>query len=580
MSNGTRALGVGSGLLRGGFCWLFIGPLRIYDFFDKGSRYHFAQYLPILVSIVLLFHTVTTVAQKSSFGGKLFAFVCGCLITAISAGGLSRVASFIEKLGWWFAWYPGLGYKKKNGSYKPLFSFAKTGATSSSYGLGGAAKADETLLRGAAVVDGNALAKNMKQGIKETASSMLIEIGGVPVPYGSEPQHFLIEGMTGAGKTQAINAVLRIVRKRQQAAIIADPGAGYLSRFGTDTDLILNPLDARSVGWSPFAEIRESYDCQMIAKAAIPDAVGEASEWNFYAQTMLAAALKMQWKAGDYSMHRLLYLMNSASVKELEPVLAGTPAYPMIQKGGEKALASIRMIAAVYLASWEYLPDTGTFSVRKWVRESDKNPNWLYLTYRDDQMAMLRNLVSCWLELAIVEGLTLEENDQRRLWYIMDELDSLGKVTSLRGGLTKLRKYGGVCVSGLQTIAQLRTTYGKDEAQTLLSCMGTKLVLRAGDNETGKYFENELGEQEIERKETSSSTSTRLGDMPSNSENTSQRRTQQMAVLASEIQGLPDLQGYLKLIGLPIARVALQYVGMPKVKQPFVSQSEKEQVTA
>jgi type IV secretory pathway TraG/TraD family ATPase VirD4 len=39
-------------------------------------------------------------------------------------------------------------------------------------------------------------------------------------------------------------------------------------------------------------------------------------------------------------------------------------------------------------------------------------------------------------------------------------------------------------VSGLQTIAQLRDTYGHDEAQTLLSCLSTKLVMAAGDGET------------------------------------------------------------------------------------------------
>ncbi len=114
---------------------------------------------------------------------------------------------------------------------------------------------------------------------------------------------------------------------------------------------------------------------------------------------------------------------------------------------------------------------------------------------------MLRNLVACWLELAIVEGLSMTESQSRRLWFIMDELDSLGKITSLRAGLTKLRKYGGVCVSGLQTIAQLRSTYGHDEAQTLLSCMSQKLILKAGDGETAKYFENEIGQQEIEREE-------------------------------------------------------------------------------
>lgn len=553
------------GLVRSCFLAGWIGPKHLYDFFAHRARYHFMHYFVILNSITGLYWLMQSTLKNGGWG-----FAIGLLFLGLIVGMTAIVAKIIENIGGWFAWYPGLGYKTKEGVFKPLLNLTfKAGQPVLKSGLGGAAKADETLLRGAAVVDGAALAKQMKRGMTAADEGLLIEFGGVPVPYGVEPQHFLIGGATGSGKTQAINAMLRVVRKRNQAAIIADPGAGYYARFANPGELLLNPLDARSVSWSPFAEIREDYDCQMIAKAAIPDAAGEASEWNFYAQTMLAAALKTQWKAGDTSTKRLLYLMNSASIKELDPVLVGTAAYPMIQKGGEKALASIRMIAAVYLAAWDYLPDQGTFSVRQWVRESDNNPAWLYLTYRDDQMALLRNLVSCWLELAIVEGLTLDENANRRLWYIMDELDSLGKVSSLRGGLTKLRKYGGVCVSGLQTIAQLRTTYGKDEAQTLLSNMSNKLVLRAGDNETGKYFEVELGEQEVERQEVSNSTSTRIGDLPNNSENVSKRRSQQWAVLASEVQGLSDLHGFLKLIGLPAARIVLDYVGMPNLNKPF-----------
>ena len=78
---------------------------------------------------------------------------------------------------------------------------------------------------------------------------------------------------------------------------------------------------------------------------------------------------------------------------------------------------------------------------------------WLYLVYRDDQMAMPRLLITTWLDLAIVETLSLPEEPRRRLWFVLDEWDSLGKVDSLRSGLTKLRKYGGAVVAGLQTMA-------------------------------------------------------------------------------------------------------------------------------
>ena len=122
-------------------------------------------------------------------------------------------------------------------------------------------------------------------------------------------------------------------------------------------------------------------------------------------------------------------------------------------------------------------------------------------------------------------------------------MDSLGKVTSLRNALSKLRKYGGRCVLGLQTIAQLRSTYGKDEAQTLMANVATKVILRAGDGETAEYFSQEFGNQEIERTQVTRTT-TMVGFGTSKARNTV--RETRRTVLESEIAALRDLEAYLK----------------------------------
>ncbi len=566
MNNEFRTIGAGASIVKQGALFMILGPKQIYDFFDKGARYHVLQYVAILASVVSLY-----ICGEAWIKHGAMVMLPALAFSALSVGGLALVASLVEKLGGWFAWYPGLGYKTRTGAFKPLFGeFGKRPAIKAG---DGAAKADETLLRGAAVVDGAALASAMKQGANEEDLAHLIHLGGVPVPYRSEAAHFLIEGRTGGGKSQAINSMLRVVRKRNQSAVVADPAGGFMARFWREGDVMLNPFDARSQHWSPFAEIRYDYDCQRIAKAAIPDAEGESQEWHFYAQSLFAEVMRAMHKAGQRSIKQLLHYVMAADSGELAELLAGTPAAILTKRGNDKMLSNTRAIASLYLNVWTYLKDEGTFSVSEWVRRSDTNGGqFLYLAYRDNQLAMLRNLVATWLELAIVEGLSLNESHQRRLWYVMDELDSLGKITSLRAGLTKLRKYGGVCVSGLQTVAQLRTTYGRDEAQTLLSCMSTKLIMGAGDGETAQYFEDEIGKQEVERREVSNSTNSRPGELPSSSENISTRRTEQSAVLASEIQGLPDLHGFLKLIGMPVARVYIEPMTMPNVVPPFIAQ--------
>lgn len=556
----TKLLGwLLQGLIRAATAPLW-ATVRVYSFFAVGTRYVWFDLVWIAVSMYLTGMLIVIWLSSPSIGDKLLtSAVFGVVLMVM--GAISEwikslpASSALRFLGWvpFMTWRPGQ---------------AQTWADQKGTQDG------KTVLRGAQVIDGQAAAQQLRAASGGKDMSLNITLGGVPLDVKNEAEHFLISGKTGAGKTQAINAMLRTVRARQQPAIIADPAGGYLQRFGQEGEFILNPFDSRDAGWSPFLELSEDYDCPRIAKAAIPDGTGDSKEWHFYAQTLFGAVLRSQWKAGNFSVKELLRLVMAAPVSDLVGVLAGTSAAILTAKGNEKMLSNTRAIASTYLSVWSYLPDMGQFSVRRWVQAvgEGQHSRWLYLTYQDSQMAMLRTLVATWLELAIVEGLSLSEQPDRRLWFIMDELDSLGKVTSLRAGLTKLRKYGGVCVNGLQTVAQLRDTYGQDEAQTLLSCMSTKLILAAGDAETGETMSKEIGDQEFEREKLTSGTSSQsmqIGSGQSNNK-TTEHRTER-AVLASEVTTLPNLRGFLKPVGRPVMRIELEYVSMDNKNAAFVS---------
>lgn len=533
--------------------WRLIG--EVYNAYAKGSRYMLIEWLYLGATAVSLGYVVHT-WQHEGFGMAVFAWVMLALTVLVFLDVASQMIAKIPddgpagELFGWLKWAPA-GRAIPN----PRTAASQHG---------------KNYVRGAAVLDGAAVAA--EQAASGENLALNIKLGGVAIPYKSEAEHFLISGKTGAGKTQAINAMLRVVRERGQAAIIADPAGGYCQRFGRECDYLLNPFDARSADWSPFLELEYEADAGMIAKAAIPDTNGSGKEWNNYAQTLFKELLLHLWKSGNHSVKELLRLATSATPKELYQLLKNTPAAAFVAPDNERMLGSVRSVMAAYIAAWEYLPDRGDFSVRQWVRAVDQGETdaWLYLTYMDNQLAMLRNLVSCWLELAIVEGLSLSERPERRIFYIMDELDSLGKVNSLRGGLTKLRKYGGVCVNGLQTIAQLRDTYGREEAQTLLSCMSTKLLLAAGDSETAEYFSREIGDQEFQRENRSKGQSARIGELASSSENISTEHRTERAVLASEITALPNLHGFLKPVGMPVMRITLEYRGMENLNPAFI----------
>ena len=102
----------------------------------------------------------------------------------------------------------------------------------------------------------------------------------------------------------------------------------------------------------------------------------------------------------------------------------------------------------------------------------------------------------------------------------------------------------------------------------MIANTSVKCILRAGDSETAKNMEHELGEQEIERTQVNDSFST-SDNGQSQSQNTSTQVVRQSAVLASEIMGLPDLQGFLKIPGDEIARIKVEYVAMPDQNPAF-----------
>jgi type IV secretory pathway TraG/TraD family ATPase VirD4 len=280
-----------------------------------------------------------------------------------------------------------------------------------------------------------------------------------------------------------------------------------------------------------------------------------------------------------WSPRELVRLVMAADRSELEEWVKGTAAAPLASESNDRMLASTRSVASTYIKPWEYLPEDGEFSVREWVQEVGRGASsqWLFLTMRDDQRALLRNLVATYLDLAILEGLSLTENPNRRLWYVLDELDTLGKVGTLRDGLTKLRKYGGSIITGIQSIAQLQSTYGDKGASVLAANLNTKLLLRAGDSDTAKWCEDTIGQQEIERRErsTNEGTSVNSGGMmgsmgQSEGQGYAERRVTQSAVLASEFMSLPDLSGYVGTPSEPWRRVDVPYMQLPDVVPAFM----------
>lgn len=387
-----------------------------------------------------------------------------------------------------------------------------------------------------------------------------LSFAGQPVPLLDETKHFKLIGTTGTGKSTAIRALLDGALARGDRAIVADPDGAYAAEFydASRGDAILNPFDGRSARWDMFGELTTRADADLLARALIPDHGGEDRAWRAYARTFLGTCLRQLDRAGCRDVGELHRCIALAPVAELQVLLAGTPAAPMLAEENARFFGSVRAIAVSQLAAFEFLSapaDGAPLSVRRWVRERMRDGparGALFLPYRASQVATLGRVISSWMRLAIVEAMEAGEVDGR-LWFVVDELDALGPIDGLKDALARLRKFGGRCVLGFQSIAQVAGTYGAPDAQTIVENCGNTLILRCSAAENGgtaRFASRLIGEREVLREQLSRNRGALFERSPATRTVTLQRVTES-AVLPSEIEQLPDLCGYLKFASEP-----------------------------
>ena len=373
--------------------------------------------------------------------------------------------------------------------------------------LGGRLFRRDVRIRGARLVIGDPLRRLCWRLRAEAGGSLTV--AGMPISRLDETKHFKMLGTTGTGKSTAIRELLGAALQRGDRAVIADPDGGYCARFFDPWrgDQILNPFERRSVKWEPLAEIQEAADPEHVAGALIASSAdASASEWRGYARAFVAALLERCRALPGCGTPELWRLIAVAGAEELRPLLAGTPAQPFLDPDNARMFGSLRAIAVSAMRPLEFVQwQTGEpFSVREWVRQGR---GVLFIPYSAQQIAALRTLIATWVGLAIFEALSQQAEQDQRLWFVVDELDALGPINGLRDALTRLRKFGGRCVLGFQSLAQVSGNYGAGDAQTIIENCGNTLILRCSGSDNGgtsQYASRLIGDREVLRRQRSS----------------------------------------------------------------------------
>jgi len=386
-----------------------------------------------------------------------------------------------------------------------------------------------------------------------------LSLAGVPLAKNDETKHFKLIGTTGTGKSTAIREILNAALLRGDRAVIADPDAGYLENFYNPArgDVILNPFMAGAMKWNALAEIVHDQDVDQLARSLIPDGGDPDHTWTEHARAFFIAVTQQVLRAKLQDDAKLHHLLTKAPVEELRDLLAGTSAGPLLEPGNDRMFGSVRgtVITAVRVLEYTTRQQAPAFSVRNWIRNGAATSaggkgGALFLPYKAGQIAALRSIISAWMRIAIFEAMDRREGDQR-LWFVVDELDALGAIDGLKDALARLRKFGGRTVIGFQSIAQVSGTYGRSAADTIIENCGNSLILRCSASERGgtsEFASKLIGQREVMHQ--TRSTSTRPTEWLS-STTMSEHLKIEPAVMASEIERLPDLAGFLKVASVP-----------------------------
>jgi hypothetical protein len=435
------------------------------------------------------------------------------------------------------------------------------------------------------VVRGAQLARhqvNTAKAIKAAVKAGRTVLAGVVLELAAEAQHLVAIGVTGAGKSVALLALMYTALCRGDRHIVADPDGSAMRLFYREGDVILNPADARSAKWDILAEIQEDSDYRFLADSVLPYPKGdEGSEWVKYAQEIFATCLQTWHENRLGTSDAFFAAMATADKEKLAALCENTAAHRYFESGNEKMLGSIMGTLAPALGSMRQLARVQgpPFSVRRWMRDEKGS---LWMPYRAQQIPALRGLISCWMGLAISEGLSFEDSKTRRLWFHIDELDALGRIQGLTDALARIRKKGGCIAMGIQSIAQVRAVYGEAEAHTIVENCDNKLILRCGASEgggTARLASQMIGEREVERDETT--TSRTQGRHASSSTSQSVRAYREPAVLDSEIMRLAACNGYLKVATKPDwMQVKFEPVEFPARVQAYVPAEQSMRDTA
>jgi hypothetical protein len=390
-------------------------------------------------------------------------------------------------------------------------------------------------------------------GIKTAEMKPMIRI-----PQRAEAQHIQIIGDTGAGKTAIMLQLLRQIKHRGDSAIVYDPAREFVKRFydPANGDVILNPLDRRCPYWGPSEELRRRSEAKALAVSLFQPPQDRKGEFFIESPQKIFAFLMAYGPTPE----ELVKWMSDP--QEIDRRLKGTEHAHLIDPRAHQQRAGVLGSLGLVADSLRLLPKksegNGEWSATEWA---ETRRGWIFITSLPAEREALRPLQSLWIDLLVLRLLNEPKAEQKRAWFVIDELASLQKLPQLHTAITENRKSKNPVILGFQGKAQLEYLYGH-LAEVMLSQPATSIWLKTKEPTAGEWVSKFIGKIEIERLRETHFDGSRAG------RNFALDRQTEPLVMESEISGLADLHAFMKYENY-VTRFSFPYVDSPIVASDF-----------
>jgi hypothetical protein len=333
---------------------------------------------------------------------------------------------------------------------------------------------------------------------------------GVVYPADMFTRHVLVVAGVGAGKSTALKGLIDKVVASGEQMLLFDPKSEFTIGFAKPE--IIAPWDSRSLAWDVARDMRNLLDMRRFAAATIRES--QDPMWSNAARQLLVGLMiyLKGTRDSDWGWDELSALVALPQAQLLSIMRDWHPEAVRAVEKASVTTAGILINLSSFCSTifdlaeaWGAVPPERRISFVEWTQGRSKFPQIIlqgHGAYAELTKSYVEGIVG--IVSAIVNSVEMEDDPDRKIWFIADEFAQMGKIP-VRPLFEVGRSRGVRCVVACQDFAQLEELHGASMVKALTGMCGTLLVGQIMQGETAEQICKAFGSREVERMNMSSS---------------------------------------------------------------------------